>query len=121
MSNSSGRYVVPEEILKFKPRGTMVKKIHGGFYVYAMENVKNPETGKWHTKSRGILGKITVENGYIPNEEAGYTVLEYGAYHLAEECALEIRGQFLQAFGRGEAGTRQFGFSRHYQRPPSHP
>ena len=106
MSNSSGRYVVPEEILKFKPRGTMVKKIHGGFYVYAMENVKNPETGKWQTKSRGILGKITVENGYIPNEEAGYTVLEYGAYHLAEECALEIRGQFLQAFGRGDNAKR---------------
>jgi hypothetical protein len=63
----------------------MVKKIHGGYYVYAMENVKNPETGRWQTKTRGILGKITVENGYVPNEDVGYTVLEYGAYHLAEK------------------------------------
>ena len=65
MTSSSGRYTVPPEILKHKPRGTMVKKIHGGFYVYAMENVKDHETGKWHTKTKGILGKITLENGYI--------------------------------------------------------
>ena len=45
MSTSSGRYAVPPEILKHKPRGSMVKKIHGGYYVYAMENVKNPVTG----------------------------------------------------------------------------
>ena len=106
MSNSSGKYAVPEEILKFKPRGTMVKKIHGKFYVYAMENVKNPVTGKWQTKSKGIMGKITVENGYIPNEDIGYTVLEYGAYHLAEECSTEIKAQFLEAFGRDDNAKR---------------
>ncbi len=106
MSSSSGKYAVPAEILKFKPRGTMVKNIHGGFYVYAMENVKNPETGKWQTKSKGILGKITLEDGYVPNESAGYTVLEYGAYHLAEECADEIKAQFQQAFGKGEGAKR---------------
>ena len=65
MSGSNGKYAVPEEILKFKPRGTMVKKIHGGFYVYAMENIKNPMTGKWQTKSKEILGKITIEDGYM--------------------------------------------------------
>ena len=106
MSNSSGKYAVPAEILKFKPRGTMVKKIHGGFYVYAMENVKNPTTGKWHTKSKEILGKISLEDGYIPNENIGYTVLEYGAYHLAEKCADEIKVQFQQAFGKGEDAKR---------------
>ena len=106
MSSSSGKYAVPAEILKFKPRGTMVKNIHGGFYVYAMENVKNPETGKWQTKSKGILGKITAEDGYVPNESTEYTVLEYGAYHLAEECAEEIKAQFQQAFGNGESAKR---------------
>ena len=106
MTSSSGRYTVPPEILKHKPRGTMVKKIHGGFYVYAMENVKNPETGKWHTKTKGILGKITLENGYIPNEELGYTVLEYGAYRLAEECAREVMEQFYQAFRKDENAKR---------------
>ena len=106
MSNSSRKYAVPAEILKFKPRGTMVKHIHGGFYVYAMENVKNPTTGKWQTKSKDILGKITLEDGYIPNENAGYTILEYGAYHLAEECADEIKNQFQQAFGKGDDAKR---------------
>lgn len=106
MGNSSGKYAVPEEILKFKPRGTMVKKIHGGFYVYGMENVKNPTTGKWQTKTKGILGKITVENGYVPNEDTGYTVLEYGAYRLAEECSTEIKAQFQEAFGRDDNAKR---------------
>ena len=106
MSNSSGKYAVPEEILKFKPKGTMVKRIHDGFYVYAMENVKNPTTGKWQTKSKGILGKITAEDGYIPNENEGYTILEYGAYHLAEKCASDIRTQFQQAFGKSDDAKR---------------
>lgn len=106
MGNSSGKYAVPAEILRFKPRGTMVKNIHGGFYVYAMENVKNPLTGKWKTKSKEILGKITLEDGYIPNENAGYTILEYGAYHLAEECADEIKTLFQQAFGKGDEAKR---------------
>ena len=106
MSSSSGKYAVPAEILKLKPRGTMVKNIHGKFYVYAMENVKNPVTGKWQTKSKEILGKITPEDGYVPNENVGYTVLEYGAYHLAEECADELKAQFQQSFGKGEYAKR---------------
>lgn len=106
MSDSNGKYSVPAEILKFKPRGTMVKNIHGKYYVYAMENVKNPTTGKWQTKSKGILGKITIEDGYVSNENTGYTVLEYGAYHMAEECADEIKAQFQQAFGKGEDARR---------------
>ena len=94
MPNTSGKYSVPEEIRRLKPRGTMVKKINGHFYVYGMKNTKDPTTGKWKTVTTGILGKITLEDGYVPNEDAGYTVLEYGAYHLAEECAAGIRSQF---------------------------
>ena len=82
MPNTSGKYSVPEEIPRLKPRGTMVKKINGHFYVYGMKNTKDPTTGKWKTVTTGILGKITLEDGYVPNEDAGYTVLEYGAYHL---------------------------------------
>ena len=102
MGGASGKYAVPAEILKFKPRGTMVKRIHDRFYVYSIENVKNPVTGKWQTKTKGILGKITTENGYIPNEDTGYTVLEYGAYQLAEKCAADIKTLFQQAFGKDE-------------------
>lgn len=106
MSSSSGKYSVPEAIRKMKPKGTMVKAIHGGYYVYSMQNVKDPDTGKWKTKTKDILGKITLEDGYIPNADIGYTVLEYGAYHLAEECALEIKTHFLTAFGRSENAKR---------------
>ena len=106
MDCSSGKYAVPKEILKFKPRGTMVKKIHEGFYVYAMKNEKNPITGKWQTKSKEVLGKITLEDGFIPNENIGYTVLEYGAYQLAEECASDIRISFQKAFGQSDAAKR---------------
>ena len=33
-------------------------------------------------------------------------MLEYGAYHLAEECADEIKSQFQQAFGKGDDAKR---------------
>ena len=36
----------------------------------------------------------------------GYTVLEYGAYHLAEECAGEIKLQFKEAFGNSDNAKR---------------
>lgn len=106
MSNPNGKYSVPAESLKFKPRGTMAKNIHGKYYVYTMENVKNPTTGKWQTRSKGILGKITIEDGYVPNENTEYTVLEYGAYRMADECANEIKARFQQAFGKGEDARR---------------
>ena len=64
--------------------------------------LKNIRHSQNKEKSKGILGKITAEDGYIPNTDMGYTVLEYGAYHLAEECASEIKEQFRQAFGKGD-------------------
>ena len=39
MSDSKGLYAVPENIRKMKPRGTMVKKIKGHYYVYRMQHI----------------------------------------------------------------------------------
>ena len=58
MSDSKGLYAVPENIRKMKPRGTMVKKIKGHYYVYGMKCIKDEKTGKWKTKILGIMGKI---------------------------------------------------------------
>lgn len=61
MSDSKGLYAVPENIRKMKPRGTMVKKIKGHYYVYRMQHIKDEKTGKWKIKSLGIIGKIVEE------------------------------------------------------------
>ena len=53
MSDSKGLYAVPENIRKMKPRGTMVKKIKGHYYVYRMQHIKDEKTGKWKIKSLG--------------------------------------------------------------------
>lgn len=40
-SDSKGSYAVSENIRRMKPRGTMVKKIKGHYYVYGMKSVKD--------------------------------------------------------------------------------
>ena len=46
-----GNYSVPESIRKHKPKGTMVKKIKQGYYVYNYSSKQIPvfdEDGKKH-------------------------------------------------------------------------
>ena len=69
MSDSKGLYAVPENIRKMKPRGTMVKKIKGHYYVYRMQHIKDEKTGKWKIKSLGIIGKIVEGRGFIQNTD----------------------------------------------------
>lgn len=52
-SDSKGSYAVSENIRRMKPRGTMVKKIKGHYYVYGMKSIKDGKTGRWKTKSSG--------------------------------------------------------------------
>ena len=105
MSDSKGLYVVPENIRKMKPRGTMVKKIKGHYYVYGMKCIKDETTGKWKTKILGIMGKITEKDGYIPNKDDP-SYHEFGTYYLFECCAADIRKLFFQAFGKNDDARR---------------
>ena len=105
MGNSGGSYAVPENIRKMKPRGTMVKKIKGHYYVYGMKCIKDEKTGKWKTKILGIMGKITEKDGYIPNKDDP-SFHEFGTYYLFESCAKEIRELFFQAFGKNDDARR---------------
>ena len=53
-----GKYSVPEEIRRLKPKGTSVKPIKGNYYVYTHSQVKDPETGKWKTATGKLIGRI---------------------------------------------------------------
>ena len=85
-----GAYTVPDEIKMMKPKGTAVKVVNGGYYVYTNSRHKDAESGKWKTDPGKLLGKIVPGIGYIPKgtqtEEKSITVYEYGEYLLA--CSL---------------------------------
>lgn len=66
---------------------------------------KKLSSGKWGARAGKIIGKITDEGVYVPNSDKPYSVLEYGAYHLAEECSKDIFGPFISAFGIGNIRT----------------
>ncbi|MDO5150296.1 MAG: hypothetical protein Q4D76_13025 [Oscillospiraceae bacterium] len=61
-----GKYSVPENIRKFKPKGTMVKLISGNYYVYEYKMIKGDDC-KRHTKMGSLIGTIKEGIGFIPN------------------------------------------------------
>lgn len=76
----AGKYAVPAEIRAMKPKGTMVKKLSGGYYVYTFTSIRD-ENGKRKTKMGPCVGKIDPERGFIPNEaypDQAYSILEFG-------------------------------------------
>lgn len=85
-----GAYAVPEEIRKMKPKGTTVKVVSGGYYVYTNSRHKDEDSGKWKTDPGKLLGKIVPGVGFIPKgtrtDDSSVTVYEYGEYLLA--CTL---------------------------------
>ena len=82
-----GKYSVPENIRKFKPKGTMVKLISGNYYVYEYKMIKGDD-GKRHTKMGSLIGTIKEGIGFIPNNsfvcDAEISTLDYGDY--AKSC-----------------------------------
>ncbi len=79
-----GKYEVPEEIRKLKPKGTVIKRLNDKYYVYTQKHIKDPLTNKWKIKSGKCIGKITKEDGFISNEENYFLsdkiVFEFGDY-----------------------------------------
>lgn len=68
----AGKYSVPAEIRALKPAGisTNVKVVKGNYYVYEHLRVTDPVTGKRKNASGRYLGKITLEDGFIPADQA---------------------------------------------------
>lgn len=97
-----GKYSVPEEIRKLKPKGSVVKVIKNGYYVYGQKNIKDPLTGKRKIKAGDYLGKITLANGFIPcsdkyiDEED--SVYEFGQYAICYLLASEVKNRLQEFF-----------------------
>lgn len=91
-----GDYSVPAEVRAFKPKGSMVKRIKGNYYVYSHSQSKDPATGKWKTAPGKLMGKIVPGVGYCPKGQrassgGGITCFDYGEYLLA--CGV-AKGEF---------------------------
>lgn len=102
-----GSYAVPEEIRNKKPRGTVVKALHGKYYVYEQKNIKDPETGKWKIKSGKMIGSIAEGIGFIPNsnyvDSTKTTTMDFGEYFLTSQITKEILENLKQCFNVKDA------------------
>lgn len=83
----AGEYAVPQEIRAMKPKGTMVKKIPGGYYVYEYRSVRDPD-GRRRTRMGRCIGKIDPALGFVPNSNSladeEVTCLDFGEWAVAE-------------------------------------
>jgi hypothetical protein len=102
----AGKYAVPQEIRAMKPRGTMVKKIPGGYYVYEYKSVRD-EYGRRRTRMGRCIGKIDPALGFVPNSNAladeEVTCLDFGEWAVAEANSRGTWGLLLEHFNPSDA------------------
>lgn len=109
-----GRYSVPESIRAMKPKGTMVKKIKNGYYVYSYSSTQVQITDdngnkRWKTKTTmgDCIGLITETDGFIPNEGFVFkdtiTGRNYGDYAFALHCSGETYSRLCSVFHLDDA------------------
>lgn len=103
-----GQYSVPEEIRKLKPKGTMVKKISGHYYVYEFSNYVD-ESGKRHTKMGKMIGKIKEGIGFIPKgtgiRESEISTVDYGEYAITMQNTKHVLHRLMDCFNAEDATT----------------
>lgn len=109
-----GNYSVPEAIRKLKPKGTMVKKIKSGYYVYSYASkqvlVEDADgTKHWKTKTTmgNCIGAITEKDGFIPNEghisKDIITGRNYGSYAVAVKYSADTYKKLCSVFHPDDA------------------
>ena len=109
-----GNYSVPESIRKHKPKGTMVKRIKNGYYVYNYTSKQIPVfdadgNKRWKTKTEmgECIGLITEEDGFIPNDgfvsKDEITGRNYGDYAFAMQCSSETYTRLSSVFHPDDA------------------
>lgn len=103
-----GEYSVPAEIRALKPKGTIVKRIKGNYYVYSHSQSKDPATGRWKTAPGALMGKIVPGVGYCPKGERAssggrITCFDYGEYLLACGVARAELDALKKVFNPDEA------------------
>lgn len=101
-----GKYSVPENIRRFKPKGTMVKLISGNYYVYEYKMIKGDD-GKRHTKMGNVIGSIKEGIGFIPNNsficDDEISTLDYGDYAITVVNSKNIFSLLNQFFNPQDA------------------
>lgn len=109
-----GKYSVPEHIRKQKPKGTMVKRIKNGYYVYNYSSkqiaVMDEEGNKhWQTKTTmgECIGLITESDGFVPNDgfvsKDMITGRNYGNYAFALKCSKDTYSKLCSVFHPDDA------------------
>lgn len=103
-----GNYSVPESIRKYKPKGTMVKRIANYYYVYEYSNYTD-ETGKRHTKMGKSIGSIKEGVGFIPNStfacDSEISSLDFGEYAITMANSQKTLQMLKDCFNPQDAVT----------------
>lgn len=103
-----GKYSVPEEIRKFKPKGRMVKAQGSHYYVYNYKTMTID--GKRKTIMGDCIGKIEPTIGFVPNsnyhDNDDQTIYEYGQYYLAMSLTKSVLEELAMAFPNREDVVR---------------
>lgn len=91
---SSGKYKIPNNILIKKPSGTTVKCIKNNYYVYEHLRITDPITGKRKNASGKYLGKITLEDGFVPVtnkiKDDDINIVDCGQYIIAINNSIDV-------------------------------
>lgn len=106
--HNMGKYSVPENIRKMKPKGSIVKLLHSRYYVYEIYS-KKFGNGKWGHRTGKMIGYIDETNGFIPNNNyilsEDVTSLEYGQYAVVIHNSKKTLERLIQHFNIKDAYT----------------
>lgn len=96
-----GKYSVPENIRKLKPKGTMVKKLNEQYYVYEYKSVRLAN-GSRKTIMGVSIGKIIENKGFVPNDsfnkDEKVSSLDFGQYFFVYQTAIDIHDLLAKHF-----------------------
>lgn len=103
-----GNYSVPESIRQFKPKGTMVKRISGHYYVYEFKSYTDTD-GKRRTKMGKSIGSIKEGVGFIPNStftcDSEISSLDFGEYAITISNSQRTLALLKECFNPQDAVT----------------
>ena len=101
-----GKYSVPENIRKCKPKGSTIKYIHNKYYVYEIY-AKKLDSGKWGTRTGKLIGYIDEKQGFISNNNyiisEEISTLEYGQYAVVINNSKQTLERLLKYFNPQDA------------------
>lgn len=100
-------YSVPESIRKFKPKGTMVKRISNNYYYVYEYTMYRDDEGKRHTKMGKAIGSIKEGIGFIPNTgfscDEEISTLDFGEYAVTMANSHNVLSLLKECFNPEDA------------------